>query len=224
MERKLYDANLRMLEVELELAGFPDDVTWDLRQEMPWGWRERFLVEYETKAFGFSLKGVLYFQQLLVNDAYRFSSFDVALVGEVNALTVKCSFPRVKGYSVGLREAINLMHGRPVFRDYRFDPLQQGYWLELRQKTDKGEFTLARNRSTFNTHAALDDALFGKRLGAADRNVLADQLDLGDRAKMHLVGKDFFMEVDLAHERLVLTNVQGKPAKINWWDVFLKRK
>lgn len=224
IERKLYDANLRMLEVELELAGFPDDVTWDLRREMPWSWPAFFSLEYETLAYGFALKGVLYFEHMLVTDTYRFISFDVEFVAETEAIVLKYSFRRRTGYSVGLREAINLMHGRPVYRDYRHDPLRKGYWLELKRKTDDGEYTLVRNRIDFMTMTALERGFFGKRLGSGGCMKLADQLDGGDKARVEIGAKTIFVEVDLARERLALTNTAGKQAKLNWWELFVKRK
>lgn len=220
VDRKLYDANLRMLEVELEMAGFPDDVTWDLRREMPWSWREHFTVTLETFAYGYALKGMLFFEQMPVNDMYRFAAFELEVVGDTDV--PKSRFERREGVSVGLREAINLMRGRPVYLDYTHDPNRQGHWVELTAMDDEPHVPL-KSCWEFSVDAALERGLFRRRLGADGCFDLARKLEKGDRVRLEINGKTVFVEVDLLRERLTLTNAAGKPAKLNWWELFLAR-
>jgi len=220
VDRKLYDANLRMLEVELELAGFPDDVTWDLRREMPWSWREFFTVTLETFAYGCALKGMLFFQQMPVNDMYRFAAFELEVIGDTEV--PKSRFERTEGVAVGLREAVNLMRGRPVYLDYTHDPHRKGYWVRLMESPDGPHIPL-RSGWEFSVDAALERGLFRRRLGTEGCYDLARKLEKGDRVRLEINGKKVFVEVDLVHDRLLLTNVAGKPAKLNWWELFLAR-
>jgi|GEM_PF-2681475 len=221
IDRNVYDANLRLLEVELEMAEFPDDVTWDLRQEMPWCWRANFAVGFETGAFNGPKKGVLFFQQMRVNSLYRWSAFDLELPGDSGAMVERCRFERVEELAVGLREAVNLMMGRPVFRDYLRDPEGRGYWLELVQ--GENGYEVCRSASEFLVETALDTGMFRRRLGAAECLELAEALYKGDRVQVDVNGKTVFVEVDLYNARLVLTNAAGKPAKLNWWELFMRR-
>jgi len=209
-----------MLEVELELAGFPDDVTWDLRREMPWSWREYFTVVLETYAHGCALKGMLFFEQMPVNDMYRFAAFELEVVGDTDM--PKSRFERREGVAVGLREAVNLMRGRPVYLDYTHDPHRQGYWVVLAGMPD-GLHMPTRSGWEFSVAAALERGLFRRRLGTEGCFDLARKLEKGDRVRLEINRKTVFVEVDLVHDRLLLTNAAGKPAKLNWWELFLAR-
>jgi hypothetical protein len=224
-ERKLYDANLRLLEVELEMADFPDEVTWDLRQEMPWKQREQFTVAFETNVFGGQLKGVLYFQLNPGNEVYRFDAFEVELGKKVEGRVRSCRFERGLGYSVGLREAVNLMQGRPVHRYYRNDPSGSGYgyWLELRE-LGEDRYEVAPGIMVKEPFYMLETGLFTKRLGIEACRRIAEQLQRGDRVRVEVNGKVVFVEVDAKKEQLLLTNGAGRPARLNWWEVFIGRK
>ena len=219
IDRKLYDANLRLLEVELEMAEFPEDVTWDLRQEMPREWREHFGVVFETFAFGYALKGRLYFEQVPANDTYRFACFEVEFTGEKEMPITVCRFDRREGVSVGLREALNLMQRRPVYLDYKHNRNREGYWVELTENR-LGEPVVCASPISFLVEVALERGLFRKRLGAEACYELARALEKGDHARVEINGKEVFVDVDLLNERLVLTNSAGRPAKLHWWEVF----
>ena len=222
LNRFVYDTNLRSLEMELMMADFPEEVIWLLRQEMPLGWRENFYMPFDTQAFGCRLKGMLCFEQAPVNDLYRFASFELELPEDTDALVWKFRFDRNEGMAMGLREAVNLMHGRPVYRDYRYDRQRLGYWLEL-SPGEEG-FEVVRSSSDFSIDDALDRGLFKRRLGSEACLEIAEALRKGDRVKVDVNGKTVYVEVLLGRERLELTNAAGRPAKLNWWELFVNRR
>lgn len=217
--RKLYDANLQLLDAELEMVGFPEEVLWLLRISMPMSWPDSFSVEFETEAYGHRFKGTLWFQQMRTNSIYRFSGFDVELTDTHGALVKKHSFERM-GYAVNLREAINLMHGRPVYRDPERDALSQGYWFELRQEAGDEHYTLLQHRTCFLSMEGIEKALLDKRMSALECLHLADKLDAGDRVLLEMGGSTVFVEIDLARERLLFRDSEGRPVQWVWRKLF----
>ena len=196
MEKELREENLRELSAEIREAGFPESVVADLRKQ--WGQRKAgdMLLFFQAQVEGRKVLGSLYFEREMRDGPFRFAHFDVDLgKGSVAPVGENC-FVRGSGYAVSLREAVNLMEGRSIYREPAFDPTGQGYWVSLsRSGAVAGMHLQNYDRSDFNVAVAIRESELVRWLDGPAQEKLAGRLRQGDLVKLAIGPKSRRIEV-----------------------------
>jgi len=219
MEKELMEANLRLLSEEIRGAGFPEAVLVDLRRQMGQRNAGDMLLFFETEMEGRQVKGSLYLERESAEGPFRFAHFDVDLGKDPGAPVRENSFVRGSGYAVSLREAVNLMEGRSVYREPAFDPVRQGYWVSLGKTGPiSGMYLLDYTRSDFRAEVAIRDSPLVQWLDLGAQEKLAGELRQGDRVRLELdvAGKSraVFVEADPGVGRLRVTDSSWKVVEL----------
>lgn len=215
MERELMEVNLRLLSEEISGAGFPEAVLVDLRRQMGQRFAGDMLLFFETEMVGCPVKGSLYLERESADGPFRFAHFDVGLGKDSGAPVRENSFVRGSGYAVSLREAVNLMEGRSVYREPAFDAARQGYWVSL-SKTGPiaGMHLLDYMRSDFRVEVAIRESPLPRWLDLGAQEKLAAGLRQGDRVQLELKTagqrRMVFVEADPGVQRLRVTDSSRK--------------
>jgi hypothetical protein len=121
------------------------------------------------------------------------------------------SFVRGSGYAVNLREAVNLMEGRSIYRQPAFDPVGQGYWVSLSTNEPFGGMRLLEyDRNDFKVEPAIGESPLAWWLDLAAREKLAGELREGSRVRLEVGPSSrkrvIFVEVDALEQRLRFTD------------------
>jgi hypothetical protein len=146
----------------------------------------------------------------------NFLSFLIVKLREGSEAPVKENiFMMANEDRVSLREALNLMHGRAVYREPAFDPLKQGYWMTLNDaKQNWGFGWIDQDRNGFRVEKAMSESILCLGLDSLEMLKVADALKRGDRVpvNMELTGleKTIWAEVDPRMVKLVLSEDRVK--------------
>jgi hypothetical protein len=196
MEREGMEENLGALTAEIREAGFPESVVADLARQMGQRKGGDIMLFFEAEVNDRRVLGNLYLERVSKDGPFRFAHFDVDLGKDSVAPVRENSFVRGSGYAVSLREAVNLMEGRSIYREPAFDPSRQGYWVSLsRTGPISGMHLQEYNRSDFNTEVAIRESQLVRWLDMKAQEKLAGQLRQGDLVKLEIGPKFRRVEV-----------------------------
>ena len=196
MEKEVMEENLRALAAEIRGAGFPENVVADLQRQMGQNKSSDIMLFYQAQVDGRKVMGSLYLERESANGPYRFAHFDVDLGKNSLAPFTENSFVRGSGYAVTLREAVNLMEGRSIYREPAFAPSRQGYWSSLsRTGPVAGVYLQEYTRSDFNVAVAIRESQLARWLDTPAQERLAGQLRQGDLVKLSLGPKHHQIEL-----------------------------
>jgi hypothetical protein len=215
MEKELMEQHVRELSAEIVNAGFPYVVLADLRRELR-GLAPGYLTLPFTDGLGRSgVTGSVYLEPEWPSGFYRFRHFDVDLGQAGETLIRQQTFDRILGYSFNLREAVNLMEGRFIYREPLKDQLSGGYWVSLNPRpVVAGDHEYDYDFSDFTPEKAIRDSLLYHYLLPLDREKLVSEIRQGDRAEVNfLFGgtmRQVFVEAQPRMEQLKLTGKRGE--------------
>jgi hypothetical protein len=196
MEREVMEENLRALAAEIRGAGFPESVVADLQRQMGQRQGGDMMLFFQAEVDDRKVLGNLYLERETADGPFRFAHFDVDLGKDSAAPVRENSFVRGSGYAVSLREAVNLMEGRSIYREPAFDPSRQGYWVSLSRTGPISDMHLQEyNRSDFNVEVAIRESQLPRWLDMAAQQKLAGQLRQGDLVRVPVGPKDRQVEV-----------------------------
>ncbi len=187
MERVEMEENLRALTAEIRGAGFPESVIADLRRQMDQRKGEDMMLFFQAEVDARKVIGSLYLERVSADGPFRFAHFDVDLGKDSVGPIRENSFVRGSGYAVSLREAVNLMEGRSIYREPAFDAAHQGYWVSLSRKGPVSGMHLQEyNRIEFNVESAIRESELVRWLDMAAQQKLAGQLRQGDSVTLSI--------------------------------------
>jgi hypothetical protein len=215
MGKELEEANLRELAQEIRAMGLPESVVADL-EKRAWENRSSDLVVYfDAQMEGLPVKGMLSLEREPAFDLLKTDYLRVDL-GENTVAKYKDHFFDLNSTDeLTLREAVNLMEGRPVYRPDTTDPGANGYWLLLDGKAADKTFQLPDIlASRFVPERVIRESPLAQHLDGPAQEKLAAQLARGDRVEVE-VGppertRTIYVQVDLLPERLRVTNSEGQ--------------
>jgi hypothetical protein len=196
MDKEDMEENVRVLAAEIRAAGFPESVVADLQRQIGQRNGGDMMLFFQAEVDDRKVLGNLYLERESKDGSYRFAHFEVDLGKDSKAPVRENSFVRGSGYAVSLREAVNLMVGRSIYREPDFDPSRQGYWVSLsRTGPISGMHLLEYNRSDFNVEVAIRESQLVRWLDGAAQQELAFQLRQGDLVKLKVGPKERRIEV-----------------------------
>ncbi len=205
------EENVRVLAAEIRAAGFPESVLADLQRQMGQRKGGDMMLFFQAEVDDRKVLGNLYLEREPTDGPFRFAHFDVDLGKNSTAPVRENSFVRGSGYAVSLREAVNLMEGRSIYREPDFDPSRQGYWVSLsRTGPISGMHLLEYNRSDFNVEVAIRESQLVRWLDLTSQQELAFQLRQGDLVKLEVGPKERRIEV------LVETDPRAKDLRVTY--------
>jgi hypothetical protein len=224
MEREVWEENYRQLSAEITewgevQAGFPERVLADLRREMEQRKGGDIMLFYDTEVEGRPVKGSLYFERESAGGPFRWVHFEVDLGKDSGTMVKENSFVRGSGYAVNLREAVNLMEGRSIYREPAFDPARQGYWVSLSANGPfAGMHLLEYDRNDFVVEPAIRESPLAWWLDRAAQEKLSGELREGKRVRLE-VGPSarkrvIFVEVDALEQRLRFTDSRQREVEL----------
>jgi hypothetical protein len=108
--------NLALLEKETREAGFPEDTAGKLRDHVLNDKSYAFYIISALQVMERRVFASLYYERPMLTAPYQFQSFNLSITGERRPPVHENQFMLGNGYDVTLREAMNLMKGRMIFR------------------------------------------------------------------------------------------------------------
>jgi hypothetical protein len=159
MDKEDMEDNARVLAAEIRAAGFPESVVADLQRQMGQRKGGDMMLFFQAEVDNRKVLGNLYLERESTDGPFRFAHFEVDLGKDSTAPIRENSFVRGSGYAVSLREAVNLMEGRSIYREPAFDTSHQGYWVSLnRTGPISGIHLQEYTRSDFNVEVAIRES------------------------------------------------------------------
>jgi hypothetical protein len=215
MEGELIEKNLLELAEEIRRAGFPENALVDLKRELDRAPNGFIYLSFEKGLDREGLRGTIYLEPEQLSGLYRFSHFDLDLGPDAEAPIRQNTFVRREGSGVTLVEAVNLMEGRSVFRDFGFDHISEACWVSLDPRYGvAGVYPEVYFDNSFRPETAIRDSPLAPYLSKPALEKLLGQLRRGDPAEVSIeVGgesRTVIVTADPREERLRLTGSRGE--------------
>jgi hypothetical protein len=219
MGKELEEANVRELAEEIRRFGLPESVITDMQKQVSENKNNDLMLFFETTVEGQVVKGSLSVKWEPTYDSLKPEYLTVHL-GDNPAAMHKSHRFIPYSEAVTLREAVNLMEGRPVYRVNPKDSAK-GYWLFLASSAGDNSAKLLDFVSKFKPEKAIGESPLGKWLDSAAQIVLGEQLRWGERVRVEIGApgqeKPFYIEADVRGGRLRVTD--GRRMRVDLPDV-----
>jgi hypothetical protein len=218
MGNELEEVNLRELTTEILAIGLPESVAEDLQRQTAQEWKGHLSLPFDTQVEGLPVKGHLHLERPSTFGLLEVDYLHVDVGDDPAAKYIENNF-FFPSDAVTLREAVNLMEGRTVYRPITAENRPYHFWLYLdRVGIPDTIQSLGIILSDFRPERAIRESPLGRFLDEPAQEKLAAQLLGGDRVKVEVgpPGRErtVYLETDIWVERLRATDSQRQEVRL----------
>ena len=213
MGKSTIEDERELLKIELQTVGFSEAAVREIC------WKTDSMDEYIIYPFAMvdgdtPVEVTAHLDVCPPNYTFHLTHFEVRLGRYSKARVTTNTFSCHPAYAVNVREAINLMEERSVYRSPTIDPLRRGYWIKLDDSgLVSGYRCLDFNRNGFRVESGLKTAGIWELLDEERRAELVRALERGDRMQLSLGEgqhrQTYRLELDDYCEKLVVKDPEG---------------
>jgi hypothetical protein len=207
----MIEKNLEYLKTNIRNHGFGDTLGPELEAQLAKGAAE-FTLTYKTEVNKKEMEATLYFKKSDTTDMYFFNKYDTKLKSEKDESMAQ-TFYINKGWGVTLKEAYNLLNGRPVHKELtnKEDQKYQA-WIQLdfnaKDKNGNYERKQYHENYGYDLKEALSFYPIKEMMKEEDMKALIKSLEKGNvqMVTLETPGKDIkvFMEANPQYKSVTL--------------------